>query len=141
MEEMNELAYSDCSYVEKAAKLYDILVQLISTDKCNTLAAQIAQYIKDGFSSHIDLNMICNHFAFSKNHIIQVFKKEFAQTPVVYLNTLRLRNAEQRLITESESIEIIAYKCGYTNYSHFYRQFVRRNGMSPEQYRSQMRIK
>ena len=41
---------------------------------------------------------------------------------------------------DSEPIENIAYSCGYQNYSHFYRQFVRKNNTSPESFRKQKRI-
>lgn len=56
-------------------------------------------------------------------------------TPNVYLNTVRLKKAEELLIVTSEPIENIAFSCGYRNYSHFYRQFMRQNGISPEQFR------
>lgn len=141
MEEMNELAYSDAPYIIKAGKFYEILTCLAATEPQDTPCRRIAEFIEKNLSESISLEMLCKHFAFSKNYIIQMFKKEYGQTPIMYLNTVRLRKAEQLLVSTSHSILNIALECGYPNYSHFYRLFVRRNSLSPEQYRSQMRIK
>ena len=84
--------------------------------------------------------MLCKQFNFSKNHIINLFKKSYGMTPNVYLNMFRLKNAEELLITTSKPIESISIQCGYGNYSHFYRQFMRKNKISPEQFRKQKRM-
>lgn len=141
MEHMNRLAYSDAPYIIKAGKFYEILTCLAATEPQDTPCRRIAEFIEKNLSESISLEMLCKHFAFSKNYIIQMFKKEYGQTPIMYLNTVRLRKAEQLLVSTSHSILNIALECGYPNYSHFYRLFVRRNSLSPEQYRSQMRIK
>ena len=38
--------------------------------------------------SEISLEKICKEFHFSKNHIINIFKKEFGVTPIKYINDL-----------------------------------------------------
>lgn len=140
MQKMNDLCYSDAPYLIKAAQLYKILSVLAKEKPVNSPARKIAGYLSRNYSSELSLDALCKEFAFSKNHIIQIFKKEFGQTPIAYLNALRLRIAEQMLIATSESTEAIAIKCGYRNYSHFYRQFVRRYGLSPQLFRIQKRL-
>jgi len=140
MEELHYLAHKRAPYVLKAAKLYEILSHLQKAKPSKTVAAQIAKFIKENYHQGIDLNMLCDRFSFSKNNIIRLLKKEFGQTPIAYLNTVRLCKAEEQLITTSESIENIAYNCGYRNYSHFYRQFIGKNLLSPEAYRKRKRL-
>ena len=140
IEQMNSLAYSDAPMIIKTAKFYDILSKLCKNSESNSTAHKISEYINKNCQQSITIDMLCEKFSFSKNHIINIFKKAFGQTPIAYLNFARLKKAEQLLISTSESIETISFNCGYQNYSHFYRQFVRKNNISPESYRKQKRI-
>ena len=140
MEDMHALSYSDCPRLIKVTTFYEILTHLYHTETDITLPHQIARFLEEQYHDDLELSVLCERFSFSKNHIINLFKKEFSQTPIAYLNTVRIRKAEQRLIATSDSIETIALECGYANYSHFYRQFIRRNNQSPEQFRHQKRL-
>ena len=40
----------------------------------------------------------------------------------------------------SETLENVAAACGFRNYSHFYRLFVRKNRLSPEKWREAKRL-
>lgn len=140
IEQMNALSYSDAPYIIKAAKFYSILSKLCKDNAGSSIAEKISEFIIENYQQNISIDLLCEKFSFSKNHIINVFKKSFMQTPITYLNTVRLKKAEELLITTSEPIENIAYGCGYQNYSHFYRQFVRKNSISPENFRKQRRI-
>ena len=140
IEQMNELSYSDAPYIIKTAKFFSILSKLCKNNADNSIAEKISEFMIENYQQNISIDLLCKKFSFSKNHIINVFKQSFRQTPITYLNTLRLKKAEELLITTSEPIENIAYSCGYQNYSHFYRQFVRKNNISPESFRMQRRI-
>lgn len=140
IEEMNALSYNNAPYIIKTAKFYDILIKLCQPNTVNTVALQIADFIKENYNHNINLDTLCKKFSFSKNHIINMFKKEFGQTPVTYLNNMRLNKAEQLLITTSESTESISLFCGYRHYSYFYRQFIRKNQTSPEKFRQKKRL-
>lgn len=140
IEKMHKLSYSDAPYIVKAATFYRILTKLCKTDETNDLGHKIAGYILENCQQNISIDTLCERFSFSKNHIINVFKKAFGMTPNVYLNMVRLKKAEEMLIVTTEPIETISFNCGYRNYSHFYRQFVRKNNMSPEEFRRQKRI-
>ncbi len=137
---MNKISYSDAPYIIKANVFYTILSKLCKITSGNGIAEQISEFISKNYQQNISIDMLCKKFAFSKNHIINVFKKSFEQTPIAYLNLVRLKRAEELLITTSETIESISFSCGYQNYSHFYRQFVNKNDISPEEFRKQKRI-
>lgn len=140
IEQMNSLSYSDAPYILKAAKFYTIISMLCKKESTNDTADKILKFIEENYRNNITINMLCKRFSFSKNHIINMFKASFGQTPITYLNLVRLKRVEELLITTSEAIECIAFRCGYQNYSHFYRQFVRKNNVSPENFRKQKRL-
>jgi len=140
IEKMNALSYSDEPYIVKCAEFYNILSKLRINKTNDKTAVKILKFIDENYQQNLSIDILCKRFAFSKNHIINIFKKSFGQTPIAYLNSARLKKAEELLITTSESIERIAFGCGYQNYSHFYRQFVQKNSISPENFRKQKRI-
>ena len=139
IEQMNALSYSDAPYIIKANKFYTILSKLCETASESSLAEKISEFLAENYRQDISIDMLCQRFSFSKNHIINTFKKTFRQTPIAYLNFIRLKRAEELLITTSAPIEAIAFQCGYPSYSHFYRQFIRKNNISPELFRKQKR--
>ena len=139
-EELNYLYHNHFPYIIQASKFYEILTNLCTFAVVDTIANKIAQYINQNYRNEITIDILCKEFSFSKNHIINTFKKEFGQTPISYLNTTRISKAEELLIATSNSIENIAYDCGYRNYSHFYRQFIHKNTISPEEFRKRKRL-
>jgi len=134
------MAHGKAPYILQAAGFYGILSVLYRPKAADTAAAAMADYIKEHCSEKITLEMLCEKFHFSKNHIINLFKKEFSLTPVVYINLIRIRNAERRMEVTSDSLETIAYQCGFQNYSHFYKRFLAKNDCSPEQWRRRVRL-
>lgn len=140
IEEMHRLSYGAAPYILRAAKLYEILAKLFKAGEADSVAAQMADFIEMNYQENVDLPMLCRQFSFSKNHIINLFKKEFGKTPIKYLNDVRLNRAEQLLTATSRPIEEVAYDCGYRNYSHFYRQFMDKNRVFPERFRQQKRL-
>ena len=139
-EELNYLCHNHFPYIIQASKFYEILTSLCTFAVVDTIANKIARYINQNYRNEITIDILCKEFSFSKNHIINTFKKEFGQTPISYLNTTRISKAEELLIATSNSIENIAYDCGYRNYSHFYRQFIHKNTISPEEFRKRKRL-
>ena len=140
MEKLNALAHSQAPQILQTAVFYEILSALYCPPAADSPAARIADYLKTHYQSSIDLDSLTELFSYSKNHIINIFKKEFGKTPVAYLNSIRLREAERLLITTSHTIESVAFACGYRNYSHFYHQFVEKNRISPEIFRQKKRL-
>lgn len=140
IKEMDYLSHNDFPYIVKSAKFYEILARLYETEPSDSLANKIAFFIQKEYQNSVTLELLCEKFNFSKNHIINNFKKEFGVTPITYLNNIRLKNAEHLIEATSDSIENIAADCGYQNYSHFYRQFVRKNNISPEKFRDKKRM-
>lgn len=140
IDELDMLSHSSASYTAQAQKFYEILIMLYNKKPTDSLPNKMAEYIAHKYSERITLEMLCEEFGFSKNHIINLFKKTFSMPPVAYINHIRLQKAEYLMEVTSDSIEEIAGQCGFHNYSHFYKLFVRRNRLSPDKWREQKRI-
>lgn len=140
IEELNYLCHNHFPYIIQASKFYEIISSLCTVAFVDTTANKIAEYINQNYRNTVNIDILCKEFSFSKNHIINIFKKDFGQTPISYLNSIRISRAEELLIITSDSIERISYDCGYRNYSHFYRQFINKNMISPEEFRIRKRL-
>ncbi len=141
IEQMHMLSYSDAPYILKAAMFYRILSKLCNNNGAGGMAHKISEFIIENCDQNISIDTLCKKFSFSKNHIINVFKRTYGMTPNVYLNMVRLKKAEELLSVTSDSLESISLNCGYHSYSHFYRQFIRKNNISPDEFRKQKRNK
>lgn len=139
MERMDMLCHSGASYIEQTSVFYEILSHLYQKEKRSTTANQIAEFIAQNHTGTLTLEMICKKFNFSKNHVINLFKKEYHMTPFEYMNYLKIKQAECLLELTSQPAEKIAYECGFHNYSHFYRLFQRTHQASPSEWRTKKR--
>lgn len=140
MDELDAAAHSHAPYLTQAGLFYRLLSMLHQTKPANSTADNIADYIARNCHQEITLEMLCNEFHLSKNHVINIFKKAFAMTPIAYRNHIRLQKAEHMMEVTSDSIESISLLCGFNHYSHFYKQFLRKNGLPPEQWRNHKRL-
>ena len=140
MEELDQTAHSDGSYLECSALFLRLLAALYGKRERHFGVAQnIADIIARNYKSEISLDKISAEIHFSKNHIINIFRKEYSLTPFEYVNHLRIKEAERLLEVTSSTVEDIAYSCGFNNYSNFYRRFYAEHGASPTKWRKDKR--
>ena len=135
-EELGKLSIGNYTYTEKCAVFFSILTALYRANRELSTPELIAEYISAECFSGLTLDDICKKFNFSRNYIINLFKKEYGITPFEYMNSIKIKRAMYLLKTTSSSIENIAYESGYNNYSHFYRLFRRHTGMAPLEWRN-----
>ncbi len=141
LEETDRISHDgEAPLLLKTAKLYEILSALYSPPPADSVAGKMARFLAGRCAEPFSLDLLCREFHFCKNHVIHLFQKEFGMTPVRYMNLLRLKEAEYRMEVTSDSLESIALRCGFPSYSHFYKLFLRKNGLSPEAWREERRI-
>lgn len=128
---MDRLSHGNFLEIERISAFYGILNALFYSERRQSEALKIGEYITERCTEKISLDEICAEFHFSKNHIIKMFKEEYEMTPIAFLSSQRLMKAEYLLEVTALSAEEISQKSGYLNYSHFYRQFYKKHGISP----------
>ena len=138
---LDRLAHGNYTYTERIGVFYEILSMLYrSTPDTDGTAGKILKYIDKNYLTISSLEDICEHFHYSKNHVINIFRQSQGLTPFEYINDLKIRRAMYLLEVTSKSIDEIAIESGFNHYSHFYRLFLRKNGISPFEWRKKIRL-
>jgi AraC-like DNA-binding protein/cupin superfamily acireductone dioxygenase involved in methionine salvage len=96
---------------------------------------EIIKYINIRYMKKITLESIADNFYISPYYLSRIFRKETGFTFVEYLNSLRIREAQQLLKESQLNVSEIAEKVGYESQTHFGRVFKKITGMSPLQFR------
>ena len=71
---------------------------------------------------------------------IRLFKQEFGLSPVQYINLKKVERAQLLLYTTDCSVKEVAYKLGFSDHSYFIRLFHKVAGITPQEYRRQLRL-
>ena len=138
---MDRLSHGNYTYAERVAVFFEILSLLHrSSSVSNTSASKMLRYIDQNYLTISSLDQICEHFHYSKNHVINIFRQSQGLTPFEYINDLKIRRAMYLLEVTSKPIDEIAAESGFNHYSHFYRLFMRKNGVSPFEWRKKVRL-
>lgn len=137
IEKMHYVSHHKECYVAQKAVFYSLLSALFEEQHEKTIADEIAEYLIMHYNENITLEALCSQFNFSKNYIIILFKEKYAITPFEYLLSIRLENAKSLLLNSSQTAEQIAYACGFSDYSLFYKSFKRATSLSPNAWRKQ----
>jgi AraC family transcriptional regulator len=84
----------------------------------------------------LTLDRLADVTGFSPFHFSRTFRSATGWAPCRYVNLRRLELARRRLLNDTESVQSIALDLGYSNLSHFRRQFVAHTGQGPGAFRS-----
>jgi transcriptional regulator GlxA family with amidase domain len=73
--------------------------------------------------------------AMSPRHFTRVFTDEVGEAPGTYVERVRTEAARRQLEETDDTVTVIAGRCGFGTAETMRRNFVRRMGISPDQYR------
>jgi transcriptional regulator GlxA family with amidase domain len=73
--------------------------------------------------------------AMSPRHFTRVFTDEVGEAPGAYVERVRTEAARRQLEETDDTVTVIASRCGFGTAETLRRNFVRRLGVSPDQYR------
>lgn len=92
-------------------------------------------------NAHLPLTLgeIARQAATSERTLNRRFKSETGQTPMQWLNGIRIRHAEELLETSSAGVETISRLVGFASATNFREQFRRLVGVAPQSYRNAFR--
>lgn len=95
----------------------------------------IQAWLEEHYSESINLENLSDQFNMSTRTFKRRFKLATGETPLAYLQSLRIEGAKKKLELGSESIEKISVEIGYEDMAFFSKLFKRLTGLSPTQYR------
>lgn len=95
----------------------------------------VLDYIRTNFTAKLTLRELATVAQMSPEHFCRVFHSVTGQSPITCLNYYRIECAAELLCFTDDSITEIAYRCGFSDLSYFYRLFHRYKGIAPKSYR------
>ena len=101
------------------------------SENADSRITNIISYINENYSKNLTVDALAEKFFLSKNHLCRIFKKSTGYTLHYYINHKRLL-AVRDLCREGMAIGEACTACGFSNYSSFYRFYVKENGSAPK---------
>ena len=99
----------------------------------------INEIVSTRYTDNIDVNRVCADLYVSRRHLDRIVKKRFGATMRELINDNRLDLSRKILKDTSDSIEKISFTVGFTSKDSFHRAFVKKYGISPTEYRKQVK--
>ncbi|VVS90668.1 GlxA family transcriptional regulator [Desulfoluna spongiiphila] len=83
----------------------------------------------------LSIEAMASELAISPRHFVRRFKSATGDTPLAYLQRVRIEAAKQTLEKTSEPIDAITRQVGYEDTNSFRKLFKKSTGLSPKEYR------
>lgn len=98
------------------------------------------RYMKENYRQKINLDTLADIFSVSKQTLITRFKNHTKETPMKYLNAIRVNKCKKLLTDTSLYSYEIAEKCGFDNVYYFSNVFKQFTEYSPSEYRRKFKL-
>lgn len=103
--------------------------------RSNELVVKMQTYINDHALRSLRVEEVAHHVGLSVSRAVHLFKEVTGYTIIGYAGEIRLSHAIERIQYTEESLESIAYSCGFGTYSYFHKCFKEKMGCSPSEFR------
>lgn len=104
----------------------------LSFDK--TLQNALA-YIADNWNNDFSAEDLARQCCVSESTVYHLFRKELGQTPLAFLNSIRINKAIEYLENSNFSVSTISQLVGFHSENHFRKVFTGITGVTPLKYR------
>lgn len=105
------------------------------SSRTSQLMQSVGEYLKKNYMHEISMNLLADRAGFSPIYFSRLFKQHFKTNFVDYLNELRIDAAKRLLEDPSLSMKNVAALTGHETQSYFTKNFKKRTGMTPTEYR------
>lgn len=92
--------------------------------------------IENNYNTKLNFEKIASDCKMSYSTYLRLFKQLTNMTPLKYLMSCRIKNAELMLSNSDETVLSIALSTGFYDSAHFIREFKAFKGISPAEYRN-----
>ena len=101
---------------------------------------RVQDWLETNYDENITLERMTDVCNLGKKTLMRRFKKVTGETPLMYLQKLRIENAKRLLESKRVSFNEITWKVGYNDVSSFHKVFKSETGLTPIEYRSKFSI-
>lgn len=100
------------------------------------MVIEAQQYIEANWQEKISVEQLSARFATGRRNFDRRFIKATGNTPLEYLQRVRIESAKKALETSRKNVNEVMYEVGYSDIKAFREVFRKITGMSPLEYRS-----
>ncbi len=93
-------------------------------------------FMENNVNSKVSVEQLSGMFAISRRNFERRFKKATANTPVEYLQRVKIEAAKKSLESSRENVNEVMYSVGYSDSKAFRTMFKKITGLSPVNYRN-----
>ncbi len=116
-----------------------LLVENIIKVKKNKRLENVIKYINDNINKNLSIKTITENTYESKSSLYLLFKQSFKMTIGEYINNERIKKATELIQTTNFDMERISIEVGFSSQSYFSKTFKRIKGVSPMQFRKNLK--
>jgi len=103
------------------------------------IVESVKAYLRHNYTQQINFSGIASQYGFSCAYLTKIFKEHTGTSPGRYLKGYRIGIAKKLLMDSDLSVKEIARKVGFEDQFHFSKNFKNMVGISPLQFREQVR--
>lgn len=145
MDECFDALETTNSFCEKMSILYHLIGLMIDTAVREKMPesdgiANAVKYMHRNYTLKISVGELAKIANMSESNLYAAFKKRYMNSPLDYLNQLRLSVAMETLKATATPIEAVAASVGIPDAFYFSRLFKKNFGVSPSAFRKQRQI-
>ncbi|MCL2600862.1 MAG: AraC family transcriptional regulator, partial [Treponema sp.] len=116
--------------------LYRFLELLVYKDRSfagDFRITKVIRYIAQNYSERLTVKSMADMVSLNPTYFGDLFQRTAGMSFNRYLIQLRVKNAEEMLLSGEYKVGDVAEACGFTDTSHFYKQFKHLKGFPPSQ--------
>ena len=130
------LSCDEIGQLEAYSRFYRLLITVLPQMKPSTLTVDktlqtAIEYVTEHWDQPFSVSMLARHCCVSESTLYHLFQKELGQTPVSFLQSIRINVAIEHLENTDYSIATISHMVGFHSENHFRRVFSALTGMTP----------
>ncbi len=111
-------------------------VYQFSKDHNDSKVASIQSWLEENFSNTIDIKNLAENFGFSRRVFERRFKAATGDTPLLYLQRIRVENAKFMLENTFATFSEISLNVGYEDAGFFRKLFKKHTNLLPNEYKT-----
>jgi AraC-like DNA-binding protein len=104
-------------------------------DELNPIVRQAIDFLGRNLNIKLTLKQISDEVGYSPTYFTTIFKKETGYSPLSYFSHLKILKACEFLDDTNLKIKEISFELGYSDAYYFSKDFSKKMGLSPKQYR------
>lgn len=138
MEEMNRSEKLEI-LMELYCEVFQDMCRQIGSDDAATVIKRMYYYMEKNYDQDLKVESFAKMFNYNSNYLGKIFRREMGDSFNNILDTIRIANAKRLLLETDMKVYQISEKVGYGNIDYFYLKFKKYVGISPKEYKKEMK--